>query len=113
MPVLGSSAGLAIGCGINPRYGDVDTYRMAAAVIDEAVRNLMAYAAIPFETAIVNATRTPARLLGLERDLGTLEAGKRADLSVWDAEHAVLATIVGGLPVYGGLNLVNERHSRA
>ena len=30
-PVLGSWAGLAIGCGINPRYGDLDPYAMAAA----------------------------------------------------------------------------------
>jgi N-acetylglucosamine-6-phosphate deacetylase len=81
--------------------------------IDEAVRNLMKYAAIPFETAIVNATRSPARLLGLERELGTLEPGKRADLSVWAADHAVLATIVGGLPVFGALHLVDARPSRA
>ena len=26
MPVLGSWLGLAIGCGINPRYGDLDPY---------------------------------------------------------------------------------------
>src|SRR5206468_1195867 len=42
MPVLGSWAGLAVGCGINPRYGDLDPYAMAAAVIDEAVRNVVA-----------------------------------------------------------------------
>jgi succinyl-CoA synthetase alpha subunit len=37
MPVLGSWAGLAIGCGINPCLGDLDPYYMAAAAIDEAV----------------------------------------------------------------------------
>ena len=70
-----------------------------------AVRNLMAYADIPFETAIVNATRSPARLLQLERELGTLEAGKRADLSIWSDEYAVLSTIVGGVPVHGTAHL--------
>ncbi len=79
--------------------------------IDEAVRNLMRYADIPFESAIVNATRSPARLLGIERDCGTIEPGKRADLSVWDPEHKVLATIVGGIPVYGGAHL--HKFSRA
>lgn len=83
----------------------------SALLMDQAVRNLMAYADIPFETAIVNATRSPARLLHLERELGTLEAGKRADLSVWSDEYHVLSTIVGGIPVYGGAHLY--RPSRA
>jgi N-acetylglucosamine-6-phosphate deacetylase len=69
--------------------------------IDQAVRNLMTYASIPFESAVVNATLAPARLLGLERELGTVAEGKRADLSLWNAEHTVIATIVGGIPVYG------------
>ena len=77
----------------------------SALLMDQAVRNLMAYADIPFETAIVNATRSPARLLNLERELGTVEAGKRADLSVWSDEYHVLATIVGGIPVYGAAHL--------
>src|SRR5262249_7624748 len=39
-PVLGSTVGLAVGCGINPRYGDRDPYRMAAAALDEAGRKV-------------------------------------------------------------------------
>src|SRR5260370_15344442 len=40
-PVFGSWTGLAIGCGINPRYGDLDPYRMAAAAVDDAARNVV------------------------------------------------------------------------
>jgi N-acetylglucosamine-6-phosphate deacetylase len=69
--------------------------------IDQAVRNLMEYARIPFQTAVVNAASAPARLLGLERELGTIAAGKRADLGVWDRDFNVVATVVGGVPVYG------------
>lgn len=36
-----SSRGLAISCGMNPLYGDIDPYWMALAGIDEAVRNLI------------------------------------------------------------------------
>src|SRR5262249_36961361 len=46
-PVLGSWKGLAIANGINPLYGDLDPYWMAAAAIDEAVRNAVAGGADP------------------------------------------------------------------
>jgi phosphoribosylformylglycinamidine synthase len=54
MPVLGSWAGVAIGCGINPHYGDLDPYAMAAAVIDEAVRNVVAVGADPARIALLD-----------------------------------------------------------
>ena len=54
LPVLGSWTGLAVGNGINPRYGDIDPYWMAAAAIDEAVRNVVAVGADPARTAILD-----------------------------------------------------------
>ena len=54
MPVLGSMRGLAIGCGINPRYGDLDPYRMAACAIDEAVRNVVAVGSDPSRIALLD-----------------------------------------------------------
>src|SRR5262249_5793801 len=53
-PVLGSFRGIAIGCGINPRYGDLDPYAMAAAAIDEAVRNVVAVGADPSRIALLD-----------------------------------------------------------
>jgi len=72
---------------------------------DQAVRNLMSFARIPFETAIVSATHSPARLLGLERECGSLLPERRADFSLWDQSYKVFATIVGGRIVYGGEHL--------
>ena len=40
-PKYDSDKGLAISCGMNPLYGDIDPYWMALAGIDEAVRNLI------------------------------------------------------------------------
>jgi phosphoribosylformylglycinamidine synthase len=53
-PVLGSWVGLAVGCGINPRYGDLDPYWMAAAAVDEAVRNVIAVGADPARIALLD-----------------------------------------------------------
>lgn len=53
-PVFGSARGLALGCGINPRYGDLDPYWMAASVIDEAVRNVVAVGADPNRVALLD-----------------------------------------------------------
>ncbi len=53
-PVLGSWRGLAVGCGIYPRYGDLDPYRMAASAIDEAVRNVVAVGADPARIALLD-----------------------------------------------------------
>ncbi len=40
-PILNSYRGVAISQGINPRYGDIDTYEMSACAIDTAIRNLI------------------------------------------------------------------------
>lgn len=40
-PVLGRNRGVAVACGLNTCYGDVDAYHAAAAGIEEALRNLV------------------------------------------------------------------------
>ncbi len=41
-PLRDSWRGLTISCGMNPRYGKIDPYWMAASAIDEAIRNNVA-----------------------------------------------------------------------
>jgi phosphoribosylformylglycinamidine synthase len=53
-PVLTSRRGIVVSCGMNPRYGDFDTYWMAASAIDEAVRNCVAVGADPARIAILD-----------------------------------------------------------
>jgi len=54
LPVRGSYRGLAVSCGINPRYGRLDPYAMAACVIDEAIRNCVAVGAHPRRIALLD-----------------------------------------------------------
>ena len=54
LPVRESLRGLAISCGINPRFGKLDPYAMAGCVIDEAVRNCVAVGADPSRIALLD-----------------------------------------------------------
>ncbi len=69
--------------------------------IDQAVRNYMSYAEISFAQAVMAATHAPAKLLGLESEMGRIAPGHRADLSFWDEDYTILGTMVGGEIVYG------------
>jgi phosphoribosylformylglycinamidine synthase len=53
-PVLQSRRGIAVSCGMNPCYAELDPYRMAASAIDEAVRNCVAVGADPRRIAILD-----------------------------------------------------------
>ncbi|HEX3369850.1 MAG TPA: amidohydrolase family protein [Candidatus Cybelea sp.] len=73
--------------------------------MDEALRNYMSYAQIPFAQAIVAATHAPARLIRHETEVGRIARGLRADLSFWDKEYRVIATMVGGRFVYSTIEV--------
>ena len=47
-------AGIALANGINPEYGKRDAYRMALAIVDEAVRNLVAVGSDPERIALLD-----------------------------------------------------------
>lgn len=53
------------------------------------------------EEALAGATREGARALGLAGEIGTIEAGKRAEIAIWDVEHpAELAYRIGFNPLH-------------
>ncbi len=71
-PVARSWRGVAVGCGINPWYGEIDPYAMALLAVDEALRNVVAVGADPARTAILDNfcwgnPNLPDRLGGLVR----------------------------------------------
>ncbi|MEW5706024.1 MAG: phosphoribosylformylglycinamidine synthase subunit PurL [Actinomycetota bacterium] len=53
-PLIGLKRGIVVSNGINPKYGEIDTYWMAASAIDEAVRNAVAVGANPDRIAILD-----------------------------------------------------------
>lgn len=59
---------------------DDGTLAGSTMTLDRAVRNLMEFCHIPLTEAIICATETPARQVGIFGECGSLEVGKRADM---------------------------------
>ncbi len=71
-PVLDSEMGVVISNGINPRYGDIDPYWMAASAVDEALRQVIAVGGSLKKVALLDNfswgnPEKPDRLGGLVR----------------------------------------------
>lgn len=71
-------------------------------MLDDAIRNAEQWRVMSFHDAVAACTLRPARLLGIERERGTLRPGARADLVAFDADGSVAQTWIGGRPVPRG-----------
>ncbi|HEX3945576.1 MAG TPA: N-acetylglucosamine-6-phosphate deacetylase [Rhizomicrobium sp.] len=102
MPTVGASATSfdLLGTNVSVRDGRLvtDEGTLAGAHLDmaSAVRNAVHLAHIPLEHALISASRTPARFLGIDHECGMLIPGVRADLVALSCELTVLATWVAG-----------------
>lgn len=73
----------------------------SALALDQAVRNLIAFAGCDLVDAVATVTSTPADLLGLT-DRGRLRVGNHADLTILDPDGALVATVVAGTTEWSG-----------
>lgn len=78
-----------------------DTLAGSTLTMDRAVRNFAAFTGIEFGAATALATRNPARMTGLDSEVGALEAGRAADLTVLSPKGEVMETILRGRHVNG------------
>lgn len=99
-PVLSSNKGIVLACGINPDFGKIDPYWMAASVIDEALRGIVSVGGDINNCAILDNfcwgnTDKPDRLGGLVR----------ASLACYDIAKAY------GVPFISGKDSLNNEYS--
>lgn len=78
---------------------DRSAFAGSVATTDRLVHNMCTLAGATLTDAVKMATATPARIMGFT-DRGTLEAGQRADLVLFDEAITIRHTIVGGKTVY-------------
>jgi N-acetylglucosamine-6-phosphate deacetylase len=68
--------------------------------LDRALRNLIEFARVTPLAAVAACTLRPARVLGIEAERGSLRAGARADLALFDDALRLRETWIDGRRVY-------------
>ncbi|MFA6320584.1 MAG: phosphoribosylformylglycinamidine synthase subunit PurL [Candidatus Omnitrophota bacterium] len=99
-PILSSRKGIILSCGINPDYGKIDPYWMAASVIDESLRQIVSVGGDMTKAAILDNfcwgnTNKPDRLGSLVR----------ASQACYDIAKAY------GVPFISGKDSLNNEYS--
>jgi N-acetylglucosamine-6-phosphate deacetylase len=70
--------------------------------LNRAVKNIIQWTGVSPSDAVGMSSLTPARVLGLDKELGSIEKGKRANLAVFDRDFNVIDTILRGQSVLKG-----------
>ena len=68
--------------------------------MNRAVENMVTKVGVPFTQAVDYATINPARMLKIDKEVGSIAVGKRADFTVLNANYDVVCTVIGGEIVY-------------
>jgi len=67
--------------------------------LNRAVKNLIDWTGVAVSEAVKMASLNPARVLGLDQKMGTIEPGKLANLAVFNRDFKVLDTFLKGKSV--------------
>ena len=67
----------------------------SASNLHDCVKNCIAFGIKP-EIAIKSATINPAKLIGMDKEIGSIAVGKRADLVILDGDFDIRDVFIGG-----------------
>jgi N-acetylglucosamine-6-phosphate deacetylase len=81
---------------------DRSSFAGSVATCDRLVRTMIKMAGVPLVEAIKMMTKNPATIMGVDDRKGALAKGLDADITIFDEQINIRATIVNGKVVYGG-----------
>ena len=76
---------------------DGSGYASGVVRMNDMIKVMRDIVGVPLEDAVKMASLTPARILGVDDELGSIEVGKQGDIVLLDEELNVQKTIVGGV----------------
>jgi N-acetylglucosamine-6-phosphate deacetylase len=85
--------------GDETRLKDGSSLAGSVLTLNKAVKNVLDWTDLTLSQAVLMASLNPARVIGLHRDMGSVETGKYANLTVFDKEFQIKQTYVYGKPV--------------
>lgn len=68
--------------------------------LNEALRNVLRYTDVPVAKAVEYASLNPAKVIRMDKQKGSLEVGKDADIIIFDEEVTIQKTIGKGRTIY-------------
>ena len=68
--------------------------------MNKAIQNMVEKVGVPFTQAVDYATINPAKNLGIDKEVGSIKVGKRADFTVLNDRYDVIMTIRDGEVIY-------------
>jgi N-acetylglucosamine-6-phosphate deacetylase len=82
------------------KLADRSAFASSVATMDQLVRNMVKFVGLSISDAVKLVTINPARMQGLEHELGMIAEGMRADLTVFDDNIKIKLTMVDGKILY-------------
>lgn len=89
-------------------YDDIGFLDGSCMTLEHACRNLTSHTAYGICHAVMMATITPARMLGIDKEVGSLEPGKRANIILTDDDMNVSAVWLDGVKAQEDGELIGE-----
>lgn len=81
------------------RLPDGSRYAGSIQPLSQMVRNLIVDSGIPVVDAVRMASHTPARIIGVSEEYGSVSVGKHADFCLMDQDFRVVQTLIDGKAV--------------
>ncbi len=86
-------------CGNKAVIRGSDVLAGSVLTLNTAVKNMLAWTGVTLNQAVNMASLNPARVLGMEMEIGSIQVGKLANFVVLDRDFQILDTLVRGKSV--------------